>query len=106
MDAACEDNKGILYTVYDSQISRAVSIMLLPWTLPVEFSLSFTKRYFKFVNDFYRQSTSFCFFEILIIFKNAFRKRFSSLYNEFLIKIFFMQMYGVNFFQVSHVLVL
>ncbi len=44
LDAACEDNKGILYSVYDSQISRAISIILLPWTLPLEFTFNFTRK--------------------------------------------------------------
>lgn len=44
LDAACNDNQGILNYVYNSQFSRAISIMFLPWTLPVEFSVNFSKK--------------------------------------------------------------
>ena len=44
LDAACNDNKGLINYVYNSQVTRAISIMLLPWTLPFEFSFNFTKK--------------------------------------------------------------
>lgn len=60
MDAACNDNQGILNYVYHSQFSRAISIMFLPWTLPVEFSVNFSKKL-----DF---STRLCLIFLSIIF--------------------------------------
>ncbi len=44
LDKACNDEKGILNYVYDSELSRCISIMFMPWTLPLEFSLNFTKK--------------------------------------------------------------
>ncbi len=44
LDAACDDDKGIINYLYYSQLSRAISIFFLPWTLPIELSLNFTKK--------------------------------------------------------------
>ena len=44
LDVASDENKGIINYVFDSQLSRALQIMFLPWTLPFEFSLNFTKK--------------------------------------------------------------
>lgn len=44
LDAACNDSQGLLNFIFDSQLSRAISIIFLPWTLPVEFCLNFTKK--------------------------------------------------------------
>lgn len=52
LDAACDDNKGIFNYVYHSELTRAISIMFLPWTLPVEFMFKFTKRLIHLVPRF------------------------------------------------------
>ncbi|CAF0713096.1 unnamed protein product [Brachionus calyciflorus] len=44
LDAACDDDKGLINLIYNSQLSRAISIFFLPWTLPVEFSVKFSKK--------------------------------------------------------------
>lgn len=44
LDAACQDEKNLLNYIFNSQIIRAISLALLPWTLPLEISLNFTKR--------------------------------------------------------------
>ena len=49
MDAACEDNKGIFNFFYQSHLSRAISIMFIPWTLPVEFSVGFTRKLIEYI---------------------------------------------------------
>lgn len=45
LDAACADHKESLISyMYNSQACRAISIMFLPWTLPFDMSIQFTKR--------------------------------------------------------------
>ena len=44
LDAACQDEKNLLNYIFNSQIIRAISLALLPWTLPLEISLNFTKK--------------------------------------------------------------
>ena len=45
LDAACDDDKGLINYLYYSRLSRVISIFMLPWTLPLEFTFIFTKKY-------------------------------------------------------------
>ena len=50
LDAACADYKETLINyLYNSQFSRAISILLIPWTLPIDLSLNFTKKIIDYV---------------------------------------------------------
>lgn len=77
LDVACADDKGLINYVYASKLSRAISIMFLPWLLPIEFSINFTKRFLELIPKVQVPTHSTNLLDNLLIVLNYFIQRFT-----------------------------
>jgi patatin-like phospholipase domain-containing protein 2 len=77
LDVACEENEGLVRYLIDSQLSRALSIMFLPWTLPFELSYKFTKKVLQLVPKIKVTPNSTSILDTLLIYFNYLIQRFT-----------------------------
>jgi hypothetical protein len=77
LDVACADDKGLINYVYASKLSRAISIMFLPWLLPIEFSINFTKRFLELIPKVQVPTHSTNLLDNMLIALNYFIQRFT-----------------------------